>query len=135
VISDKKNIRIIFNPPSKEIIVPVDSGQFEQVMNNMISNAVKYSMSNTTVEVTIEKKGNEIVISVKDQGQGIPAPELEKLFKPFQKTSVKSTAGEQSTGLGLSIVKKIIEGHKGKISVESEVGKGSVFSVTLPVNS
>jgi signal transduction histidine kinase len=65
--------------------------------------------------------------------QGIPATDLDKLFKPFSKTSVRSTAGEQSTGLGLAIVRRIVEGHGGRIWVESEVGQGSTFCFTLPV--
>jgi CheY-like chemotaxis protein len=70
---------------------------------------------------------------VKDQGQGIPQDELETLFRPFQQTSVKSTSGEKSTGLGLLICRKIIEAHGGALWVESEVGKGSTFAFSLPL--
>jgi signal transduction histidine kinase len=77
--------------------------------------------------------GIDVIISVTDQGQGIPEAELVKLFKPFSRTSVQSTAGEVSTGLGLSIARNLILGHKGKIWVESTVGKGSTFYFSLPV--
>jgi signal transduction histidine kinase len=70
---------------------------------------------------------------VEDQGQGIPEEEREALFQPFQTTSVRGTAGEKSTGLGLVITKRIVEGHGGRIEVESEVGEGSTFRVRLPV--
>ena len=73
------------------------------------------------------------LLSVKDEGQGIPEKELHLIFKPFSKTSVKSTAGEHSTGLGLAIVRKIVEGHKGDIWVESVEGKGSTFFVKIPI--
>ncbi len=78
---------------------------------------------------------DSVVVSVRDHGQGIPAEELDKLFKPFGKTTVRSTAGEKSTGLGLAICRKIVEGHGGRIWAESEVGKGSTFSFSLPAAS
>jgi signal transduction histidine kinase len=77
--------------------------------------------------------GDQVTVAVYDQGPGIPEAELDWLFKPFKKTSVRSTAGEISTGLGLSIVRKLILGHQGKIWVESKVGEGSVFYFSLPV--
>jgi signal transduction histidine kinase len=72
-------------------------------------------------------------ISVIDQGQGIPEDEIKLLFGKFSKTSVKSTAGERSVGLGLNITKKVIESHGGKIWVKSKVGEGSTFTFTLPL--
>jgi signal transduction histidine kinase len=113
--------------------VLVDVPKIEQVLNNLISNAGKFSASNSTVEVRAYKNDTEIVISVKDEGQGIPADEVDRLFIPFGNLSVKSTGGEQSTGLGLAIVKRIVEGHKGRIWVQSEVGVGSTFSFSLPL--
>ena len=74
-----------------------------------------------------------MVLSVIDEGQGIPESELNKLFIPFANLSVKSTSGEKSTGLGLAIVKKIIEGHKGTIKAKSKVGEGTTFIVELPI--
>ena len=100
-------------------------------MNNLVSNAIKYSFNHTTVKVGLHSNKEGVIISVKDEGQGIPETELAKLFKPFPKISVKSTKGEKSTGLGLTIVKKIVEAHKGKVWVESEVNKGSTFFVQL----
>ncbi|MEQ8226396.1 MAG: ATP-binding protein, partial [Candidatus Eremiobacterota bacterium] len=105
-----------------------------QVMNNLISNAVKFSNKHTTITIDVKMKDNYILTEVIDQGQGIPAAELSKLFMEFQRVSVKPTGNETSTGLGLAITKKIVEGHKGIIGVESEKGKGSRFYFTLPVN-
>jgi len=76
--------------------------------------------------------GTDVVVSVADQGPGIPETELDKLFKPFVTTSVQSTAGEKSTGLGLSIVSNLVLGHKGKIWVDSKLGEGSTFYFSLP---
>jgi signal transduction histidine kinase len=102
------------------------------VLNNLISNAIKYSHSDTTIRIEVFKEKSFVVTRVIDQGQGIPENELPHVFKPFQKASTKPTAGEKSTGLGLAIVKRIIEGHQGEIGVKSEVGKGSIFFFKLP---
>jgi signal transduction histidine kinase len=110
-----------------------DAAKLEQVLNNLLSNAIKFSYPHSTVEVRIARNENCVTIAVKDQGQGIPANELDQLFTPFAKTSVKSTAGERSTGLGLAITRQVVLEHKGKIWVESQVGQGSTFYVSLPI--
>ncbi len=114
-------------------IVGLNRVLLEQVFNNLISNAIKFSIAATVIKVEISESENSVLIGVHDQGQGIPEAELDKLFKPFQKTSVKSTGGEKSTGLGLSIAKRIVEAHKGVIRVESKVGEGTTFYVELPL--
>ncbi len=134
VLSHKKNIEIDLIDKNPGTIVFVDAPKMEQVFNNLISNAIKFSLPWATVKVEISNIDNSVVIAVRDQGQGIPETELDKLFKPFQKTSVKSTGGEKSTGLGLSIAKRIVEAHKGSITVESTAGKGTSISVKLPLN-
>jgi PAS domain S-box-containing protein len=113
--------------------VDFDKNKIEQVLNNLISNAIKYSHSNTTIRIEVLKEKGFVLTKVIDQGQGIPENELPHVFKPFQKASSKPTAGEKSTGLGLAIVKKIVEGHQGIIGVESEVGRGSTFFFKLPL--
>jgi signal transduction histidine kinase len=113
-------------------LVDFDKNKIEQVLNNLISNAIKYSHPNTMISIEVLREKDFIVTKVIDQGQGIPGDELPHIFKPFQKASIKPTAGEKSTGLGLAIVKKIVEGHQGNIGVESEVGKGSTFFFKLP---
>ncbi|MGC9400221.1 MAG: ATP-binding protein [Anaerolineae bacterium] len=110
----------------------LDPEKIEQVLNNLLSNAIKYSHPRTTVHVRLRREDDHALLAVEDEGQGIPAEELERLFRPFQRTSVQSTAGERSTGLGLVIVKRIVEKHGGKIWVESRVGVGSTFFVALP---
>lgn len=133
-LSEKKQIQLVFKCDQQIPQVKCDSDKIEQVITNLITNAIKYSNPQTTIEVSLTLSANEVIVAVKDQGLGIPANEKEKLFQPFTKTSVKSTAGEASTGLGLVIVKKIVTEHQGRIWVESEVGKGSTFFVALPIN-
>ncbi len=113
--------------------VNADPARITQVLNNFLSNAFKFSAPDTKVSVLVGRENGGVRVAVKDQGQGIPADEMSKLFKPFQKTSVRSTAGERSTGLGLAICRQIIEAHKGLIGAESEPGKGSTFFFWLPV--
>ena len=133
VLADKKSIHIEYESNVEEVNVNIDPVKIEQVMNNLISNAIKFSFPESTITVFVKKGENEVIFGVKDNGQGIPNTELNKLFVPFEKLSVKSTAGEKSTGLGLVIVKKIMEGHKGRVEVESKQGHGSIFTCTLPL--
>lgn len=133
IIAEKKNINISFSSGFVQQKIKLDPVKTEQVLNNLISNAIKFSHSAKEITVSSNIEGDVCQITVSDQGQGIPLADQQKLFQPFAKRSVLSTAGERSTGLGLSIVKKIVEGHGGKIWVESEVGRGSTFFVTFPL--
>lgn len=133
VLSSRKGITIEFEAEGSVPEVALDRGKIEQVLNNLISNAVKFSHPDRVIDVSITAADGVATVAVRDQGQGIPAADLSKLFRPFSRTSVRSTAGEQSTGLGLAIVRNIVEGHGGRIWVESEVGRGSTFSFTLPL--
>lgn len=131
----EKNIKINFSKVDPVKSFFVDDGKFEQVLNNLLSNAIKYSAADTAVSVNVFLSDIDAVISVKDSGQGIPKDEIGKLFQAYQTTSVQSTAGEKSTGLGLAIVQKIMIAHGGKIWVESEVGVGSTFYISLPISN
>ncbi|MFV0398068.1 MAG: ATP-binding protein, partial [Bacteroidales bacterium] len=109
-----------------------DTNKMQQVLNNLLSNAMKYSQPNTEINVSVSMDGKTVVTHVTDQGLGIPKEEFSKIYQPFQTTSVKSTGNEKSFGLGLALVKKIVEAHVGKVWFESEVNKGSIFSFSLP---
>jgi signal transduction histidine kinase len=112
-----------------------DQQRIRQVLNNLLSNAIKFSPMHTVVQLRVYATPAGIEFSVSDHGQGIRAEELSRLFGAFQRTSAKPTAGEHSTGLGLSICKKIVELHGGHIGVESEVGRGSRFFFVLPLTA
>ncbi|MBU1101609.1 MAG: hybrid sensor histidine kinase/response regulator [Bacteroidetes bacterium] len=133
MVADNKSIKIYLNPPDEPVITRIDSTKIDQVLNNLISNAIKYSHPEHDINVDISLEGNGVLVAIRDNGQGIPENEQHKLFKPFGKTSVRGTDGEESTGLGLSIAKKIIENHNGRVWFESEVKKGSTFYFTLPL--
>ncbi len=133
IFADKKSMKLVFNSNVEELSVKIDKIKIEQVLNNLISNAIKYSYPETEINIILEKNNTEVKISVSDKGQGIQEDELENLFEPFAKASSKTTGGESSTGLGLSIVKKIIEAHSGEVGVESELGNGATFYFILPL--
>lgn len=128
-----KSQQIVVDCSSESIVAMFDPNKMQQVLNNLLGNAIKYSMPNTLIKVNVTVLGNEVITKVIDQGQGIPEDELSKLFQPFQTASVKPTGNEKATGLGLAIVKKIVEAHNGRIDVESAVGKGSVFTFSFPI--
>lgn len=134
VIAGKKDIRIVVDIFEQLPEVYADADKMEQVLNNLLSNAIKFSNSGTLITVSSFRAKDEITVAVKDQGQGIPKDEQKQLFKPFSRLSVKSTGGERSTGLGLTITKKIIIGHGGKIWVESQENVGTTFYFTIPLN-
>lgn len=134
MLAHKKSQEIVISTNIPEISLIIDKNKIEQVLNNLIGNAIKYSFPKSKISVDIFEINNQLVTKIIDQGQGIPNDELSRIFQPFQTASVKATSSEKSTGLGLAIVKKIIEAHGGTVQVESEVGIGSVFVFNLLLN-
>ncbi len=132
LVARYKNISIDFEARNQYLPFMFDKAKMEQVLNNLISNAIKYSPANSHVLIKLDEGNGKIRTSIIDQGVGIKSSELSEIFQPFYKASGRPTAGESSTGLGLAIAKKIIEEHGGDIEVSSEVNKGSCFSFTLP---
>lgn len=127
-----KAITITLARVDEPVWVEGDPRRLDQVINNLLSNAIKYSCAGTGVEVEFDVDATHVTVEVRDHGQGIPAAEIADVFEAFRTTSVKATAGEKSTGLGLAIAKQIVDGHDGRIWVESEVGVGSSFRVRIP---
>lgn len=132
----KKNTRVRFDAPKAPVVFSFDSAKMKQVIDNLLSNGVKYSPPGSTVTVTIEADTARrlCTLAVRDQGPGIPEGERDKLFKDFSRLSVKPTGGEKSTGLGLAICRKIVEAHRGVIGTENLPSGGSEFRVTLPTS-
>jgi signal transduction histidine kinase len=127
-----KNIRLeIVEPEIDPGMIRVDEQYMGQVFNNLISNAVKYSYQGSLIQLGAVGDDNEVKLYVKDNGQGIRPEEITRLFEAFEKVGSVTSSEERSHGLGLAIVKKVVEYHGGRIEVESEPGKGSVFSVFL----
>lgn len=128
-----KKINLLFNTDFKEIMLACDVDKIERVMLNLLSNAIKYTDDGGNIQVSLNKVNNDVIISVKDSGVGIPKDKLELIFDRFgQANSILSRRCEGS-GIGLSIVKSIVEMHGGKIEVFSEVGKGTEFVFNIPI--
>lgn len=132
IIAEKKGIMI--QASFSEIPDALfDANRIAQVIDNLIGNAIKFSPSGSKIFITLAREENMAKVSVRDEGPGISSEDQSKLFGEFQRLSSQPTGGEKSTGLGLSIVKKIIEAHNGTIGVESRIGKGSIFSFIIPL--
>ncbi len=126
---------IIFSSTSNNIIALINIEKFQRVIDNLISNALKFSKDGDKVFINLDKTSERIIIKIQDQGVGIPKRMLPYLFESFSKAGRTGLRGEQSTGLGLSIVKQLVESHRGTILVESTEGKGTTFTISLPLPS
>ncbi len=133
-IADAKKINLEFSSDKDNIQVFGDSARLQQIFNNLLSNALKFTKEGNTIQADV-KTGNEIVqVFVKDNGQGISAETLPTIFNQFRQGDESTTRDSSGLGLGLSIVKILVEKHQGKVQVESEgLGLGSTFIVTLPL--
>ncbi len=115
------------------LIVAVDERRFTQIVNNLISNAIKYTPAGGQIEVRVYGSGDSAVVEVADSGLGIPADALPRIFDRFYRVNTDEHMAVSGTGLGLTIAKELIEKHGGRISVSSALGVGSVFTVMLPL--
>jgi two-component system phosphate regulon sensor histidine kinase PhoR len=109
-----------------------DEERLGQLLVNLLHNAVKFSASGTEVVVRAVVDGSELIVSVADQGSGIPKADLDRIFERFYKADKARVRGVGGTGLGLAIARHIAEGHGGRLWVESEEGRGSTFSLAIP---
>ena len=128
-----KKINLIFNTDVEEITLACDPDKIERVMLNLLSNAIKYTDDNGDIYVSLNKVNEDVVVSVKDSGVGIPNDKLELIFDRFGQANDILSRRCEGSGIGLSIVKSIVEMHGGKIDVFSEIGKGSEFVFNIPI--
>jgi two-component system sensor histidine kinase VicK len=120
------------NISNEPIFIKTDAYKFSQVINNLISNAIKFTKDNGKITLSLEEKQSSVLISVADNGIGIPAKYHDTLFEKFTKARRKGLKGEPSTGLGMSIIKTIVEWHDGKIWFDSKENEGTTFYIELP---
>lgn len=134
LLAGKVNIDVKAEKASEGIMISCDKNKIKQVLDNLIGNAVKFSEHGQAVKVKTYKESEDVFISVKDNGEGIPKESINSIFKPFESTAMFSKRGEKNTGLGLAICKKIVEAHNGEITVSSKEGEGAEFIFRLPCN-
>lgn len=134
-MASKKNITVAAVLPDAELTCYCDPAKIGQVISNLIDNAIKFSDTDSKIEIIGRLQNDEVWIGIKDEGPGIRAEETQHLFKSFGHTKIsnKPTAGEKSSGLGLAICKRIIDAHRGNIGIDSQLGQGSTFWFSLPV--
>lgn len=131
--TDKHTFKV--NLPDDVVKMELDKDKIDQVMENLLSHALKFSPEGGKITVSLKKADRLVKISVTDTGIGIPGKDLPHVFEKFYRVDVASTRAIRGTGLGLGIVKYIVESHEGKIWAESELGKGSTFSFILPIKA
>ena len=139
IISEKsktvKTVNIAFENKSDIRIITADKIHFRNVISNLIDNAVKYSPELVDINIAVYKSENDFVISVKDNGIGIPSSHIGQIFIKFHRVPTGNVHTVKGSGLGLSYVKYIVEAHNGTVQVKSELNKGSEFIVSLPLNN
>jgi len=132
VEAKQKNQDIRLETSPKSLIVNGDESLLRQALGNLVSNAIKYTPENGWIAIRTAVSDNECLVSVEDNGLGIAQDEQEKLFDPFVR--LKSAKGSQGSGLGLNLAQIIVERQDGRVTVESDLGKGSIFTIFLPLN-
>jgi signal transduction histidine kinase len=130
--ADKKNLSIYAAGPLTPAWVHADSKAAWRILDNLLSNAIKYSPPGRDIFVRMRNSPDGVVWEVQDQGPGIAEADMARLFQKFTKLGARPTAGESSTGLGLSIVKMLAKAMSGSVECASTVGEGSTFSLRLP---
>ncbi|MEJ8553052.1 MASE3 domain-containing sensor histidine kinase [Tepidibacter sp. Z1-5] len=130
-----KDLNIIFDTETEEKIITCDADKMERVILNLLSNAIKFTDEGGSIFVNIYDKNESILISVKDTGIGIPKEEQKTIFERFRQVHPLLNREKEGSGIGLSLVKSIVEEHKGNIYLNSEYGRGSEFIIEIPANA
>ncbi|ETA66763.1 signal transduction histidine kinase [Methanolobus tindarius DSM 2278] len=134
-LAKKKSIIISYEVTPDLGLLNADRLKIKQILFNLVSNAIKFTSEKGTVSIMAEKiRDNTMLLKVSDNGSGMSPDDMKKIFRPFEQLGNMEDSGYKGTGLGLSIVQDLVSLHKGKVWVESEPGKGSVFLVELPVS-
>ncbi|MDP2718285.1 MAG: ATP-binding protein [Dehalococcoidia bacterium] len=132
--ADLKGLTLSVKLPDKVPPVRLDARRISQVLQNLLENAILHTSVGDSITVTAERKGNNIEVSVSDTGEGIPETDLSHIFERFYRVDKSRARATGGSGLGLTIAKRIVEAHGGVIRAQSEVGKGSVFSFSVPLS-
>lgn len=127
---EEKHINVLMEL-EENIRLEIDEEKINQAFSNLISNAIKYSEENKTIKITLFQESDNTVLEIEDEGIGIPVDQQSRIFEKFYRVGQKETESISGTGLGLTVVKEIVEAHNGKIIVDSKPGKGSKFSIIL----
>lgn len=133
--AERKRIDLKFVSDADELMAYIDKDKFEKIINNLLSNAFKFTPDSGTIEVNVTHDVKNLNVAITDTGLGIPNEKMQKIFDRFYQVDGSHTREQEGTGIGLSLTKELVELHKGKIEVESEEGKGSSFIISSPLKS
>ena len=128
----EKKYDIVRDYPISPVWVEIDTDKMTQVLDNILNNAIKYSPDGGEIRVGMKTTDAQLIISISDEGLGIPKKDLSRIFDRFYRVDKARSRAQGGTGLGLAIAKEIIKQHKGFIWAKSEYGKGSTFTIVLP---
>ena len=131
----RKAQHFLFDPTTPAITIDADAVRLRQVLENVLSNAIKYSPRGGQVTVTVEAAGDEAIVRVTDQGPGVPPDDRDRIFEPFARVQGNQpTGGEESIGLGLHLARELARAHHGDLSMEPAPERGSTFVLRLPLS-
>jgi signal transduction histidine kinase len=133
LVAEKKRVSVLMETPDNVLPLHVDTAKLQQVLVNLISNAVQHSQPGQRVWVSAHRDAQAVIFAVRDEGQGLSVEYQARLFTAFGRAGTKKTAGERSTGLGLAIARKVVEAHGGRIWIESVPGQGATFLFSVPL--
>src|SRR5690606_6937301 len=128
-----KRINVQFDEPEEPVWIQANQPILKRAFANLIDNAIKYSASDTQVLCTMLTQGDQVIISIQDHGWGIPSALQKTIFQAFRRAHAHDTNTPHGSGIGLAFVETVIHRHHGRITLESEVGRGSTFTVSLPL--
>jgi two-component system phosphate regulon sensor histidine kinase PhoR len=130
--TDKHELKVVTHGDIPSVLG--DADKFDQIMTNLVSNAIKYSPSGGTVTVNIKSEGDTLTVAVSDEGIGIPEDKLSRVFEKFERVDDRDTRQAGGTGIGLFLVKHLVERHDGEVWVKSDPGQGSTFTFRVPLH-
>ncbi|MBT7782086.1 MAG: PAS domain-containing sensor histidine kinase, partial [Anaerolineae bacterium] len=130
--AEEVQITLTVDVDDANLTIDADAGRLDQVLSNLVANALRYARAETCLCLEAESSPGQVRLRIRDEGQGIPAKDLPFIFDRFYKSDKSRTREKSGSGLGLAIAKEIIQLHGGTIKAESELGKGTTFTIELP---
>ena len=132
--ADESGIEIQLNLSDENLIIQAKKSDLLKIIDNLLSNAIRYNKENGTISIETKKQNNQIIIRFQDTGIGIRKEDLDNIFAEFYRTENARKKVNYGTGLGLSLIKQLVENYNGRIDVQSELNVGTTFSINLPFN-